>query len=110
MANQNDVVCASRPTGMLTHEQREEARQARLGEVGTLSPCPFCRTPRVQRSDYIRCNPCGINWLDEEMHLPDYLNRSPAACRVEESGRRRASASTGIKTASSAERTTAAAN
>jgi len=44
-------------------------------------PCPFCKLPRSQRSDYIRCNPCGINWLNEERHLPNYLNRNPAAAR-----------------------------
>ena len=33
---------------------------------GNLSPCPFCRTPRNLRSDYIRCRPCGINWLKGE--------------------------------------------
>ncbi len=32
-------------------------------EVGTEAPCPMCQTPRVTRSDYIRCNQCGVNWL-----------------------------------------------
>lgn len=50
-------------------------------EVGTGPPCPFCREPRARRSDYLRCSQCGINWLDEECHLPDYLNRNPAAAR-----------------------------
>jgi len=31
------------------------------GELVEL-PCPFCQRPRSQRSDYIRCTPCGINW------------------------------------------------
>jgi len=44
----------------------KQTRQERLAEVGTLPPCPQCGTPRVQRSDYIRCNPCGLNWLDGE--------------------------------------------
>lgn len=35
-------------------------------EVGTESPCPQCQTPRVQRSDYIRCHNCGLNWLNGE--------------------------------------------
>jgi ribosomal protein L37AE/L43A len=35
-------------------------------EVGTEPPCPFCQKPRVPRSGYIRCNPCGINWFDGE--------------------------------------------
>ena len=55
----------------------------RLSEVGTEPPCPFCRRPRVSRSDYIRCNPCGVNWLDEEMGLPNYLDRDPRVARRE---------------------------
>jgi hypothetical protein len=92
---------------MLTYEEQEANRQDRLNEVGTLSPCPFCRKPRVQRSDYVRCNPCGINWLDEEMHLPNYLSRDP---RVARAGRQHQSADTVTKTALSAEATTAAAS
>lgn len=95
---------------MLTTEDQEALRRDRLAEVGTLSPCPFCQRPRVQRSTYVRCNPCGINWLDEEMHLPNYLHRNPAACRSEEAGRQRASVSMATKTASSVERTTVDAN
>jgi ribosomal protein L37AE/L43A len=34
----------------------------RMSEVGTEPPCPYCDQPRVGRSDYIRCNPCGKNW------------------------------------------------
>lgn len=49
--------------GMMLEEQ-EAARQARLNEVGTMPPCPFCSRPRVERSDYIRCNPCGVNWIE----------------------------------------------
>ena len=52
-------------------------------EVGTGPNCLFCGIPRVQRSDYIRCMGCGINWLDEERNLPNYLNRNPAAARSE---------------------------
>jgi uncharacterized Zn finger protein (UPF0148 family) len=33
---------------------------------GSESPCPFCGIPRLQRSDYIRCCRCGINWLEGE--------------------------------------------
>jgi len=40
--------------------------QQRVNEPGTMSPCPFCQKPRVERSDYIRCNHCGVNWLDGE--------------------------------------------
>lgn len=68
---------------MLTIEEAEANRQDRMNEVGTMPPCPRCGRARVQRSDYIRCNPCGVNWLDSEMHLRDYLNRNPAACRSE---------------------------
>ena len=67
----------------LTYEQQEANRQDRLNEKGTLPPCPFCKVLRVERSDYIRCNPCGINWLLEESNLRDYLNRNPAAARSE---------------------------
>lgn len=28
--------------------------------------CPFCRKARSQRSTYIRCQPCGVNWFDGE--------------------------------------------
>ena len=58
-------------------------RQERLSELGTESACPFCQNPRVERSDYIRCNPCGVNWLQEEMHLPNYLNSDPRIARRE---------------------------
>ena len=68
---------------MVTREELEASRQAMLNEVGTLPPCPWCGKPRVQRSTYIRCNPCGTNWLQEEMALPNYLNRNPAAARSE---------------------------
>lgn len=48
----------------MTYEEQEQARAERLAEVGTMPPCPFCGRPRVERSDYIRCNPCGINWIE----------------------------------------------
>lgn len=66
---------------MLTYEEQEAARMERLSEAGTEPPCPFCQRPRVSRTDYIRCNPCGTNWLDGEMHLPDYLNVDPRVAR-----------------------------
>lgn len=56
-------------------------RQERLNELGAEPPCPFCQTPRVTRSDYIRCNRCGVNWLDGEMHLANYLNSDPRVAR-----------------------------
>lgn len=67
----------------MTNEEKDQARLERLSEVGTEPPCPFCRRPRVERSDYIRCNPCGINWLNEEMHLPGYLDKDPRVARKE---------------------------
>ena len=76
---------AKPPTGIepenLLRKHLLEWREQLAREVGTESPCPFCGEPRVRRSDYIRCNLDGINWLDEERHLPDYLNRNPAAAR-----------------------------
>lgn len=67
----------------MTFAQQEEARQERLNEVGTEPPCPLCGKPRVARSDYIRCLSCGVNWLAEEMGLPDYLNKDPRVSRAE---------------------------
>lgn len=67
---------------MLTEDQ-EALREMRRNEPGTEPPCPFCQRPRVSRSDYIRCNRCGVNWLDQEMHLPDYLNKDPRVARRE---------------------------
>jgi uncharacterized Zn finger protein (UPF0148 family) len=59
-----------------------EYRRLLATEVGTEPPCPWCGIPRVRRSDYIRCNPCGTNWLDSERHLRDYLNRNPSSARM----------------------------
>ena len=64
-------------------ELMSTTKEQRLNEVGTEPPCPFCQRPRVSRSDYIRCNPCGVNWLNEEMHLPNYLERDPRVARKE---------------------------
>ena len=66
-----------------TCELMSSTRIQRLNEQGTEPPCPFCQTARVLRSDYIRCNRCGVNWLAEEMHLPNYLNRDPRVARKE---------------------------
>jgi hypothetical protein len=68
---------------VLTDGELEARRQACLNEAGTMPPCPRCGSPRVARSSYMRCQRCGINWLDEEMGLRDYLNRNPSACRWE---------------------------
>lgn len=62
----------------MTVSEQEAARQERLNEVGTEPPCPFCLVARVRRSDYVRCNRCGINWLDGED-----LTRNPKAERWE---------------------------
>lgn len=67
----------------MTEAQQIEARQFRMSEVGTEPNCPFCQKPRVERTSYIRCNQCGINWLNEEMHLPNYLERDPRVARRE---------------------------
>jgi hypothetical protein len=58
-------------------------REERMNEVGTEPTCPFCQRPRVTRSDYIRCNRCGVNWLQSEMDLPNYLDRDPRVARKE---------------------------
>lgn len=68
---------------METAELMGQSRDHRLAEVGTEPECPLCGRPRVTRSCYIRCNPCGVNWLDEEMHLPNYLQRDPRVVRRE---------------------------
>jgi tRNA(Ile2) C34 agmatinyltransferase TiaS len=68
---------------MDTVELMSSTREQRLAEVGTEPACPFCQRALVSRSDYIRCNRCGINWLNEEMHLPGYLERDPRVARSE---------------------------
>ena len=47
----------------------DDVRSILLEEIkrgGDQSPCPFCGIPRVQRTDYIRCCGCGINWSPGE--------------------------------------------
>ncbi len=63
-----------------------EWRRQLVMEQGTEPPCPWCGVPRVKRSDYIRCNPCGTNWIDSERNLTDskgslYLETNPQAAR-----------------------------
>lgn len=60
-----------------------ELRRLLATEVGSEEPCPWCGEPRVKRTDYIRCNRHGTNWLDEERHLSNYLDRNPAAARMD---------------------------
>lgn len=67
----------------MTEAEQIEARQFRVSEIGTEPNCPFCGTPRVERTSYIRCNPCGVNWLNEEMHLSNYLSMDPRVVRRE---------------------------
>ncbi len=66
------------------------------GELKDL-PCPFCNKPRSQRSDYVRCSPCGLNWLDgedlqknpllsREPYLSGARNRATAASKTEQNG------------------------
>lgn len=66
----------------LMEKLRREAKEG--GELVDL-PCPFCQMPRSQRSDYIRCQPCGVNWLAGEMHLKykgkPYLECDPRVVR-----------------------------
>lgn len=50
----------------MTAETREQIRAETRNETGTMPPCPFCQRFRVQRSDYVRCCLCGVNWLDGE--------------------------------------------
>lgn len=45
-------------------EWMQMTREQRLAEVGSEPPCPQCGRPRVKRSSYIRCNPCGMNWSE----------------------------------------------
>lgn len=63
---------------MLTWQQQDELREVRKAEEGTEPPCPLCGSPRVRRSDYIRCNPCATNWLEGED-----LTRNPRCERWE---------------------------
>jgi len=77
---------------MQTYEEQEAMRAQARNEQGTEPNCPFCQKPRVSRSDYIRCNQCAVNWLNEEMHLPNYLDLDPRVAR-----RKAALTATGIK-------------
>lgn len=68
---------------MELREYMNLTREERINEAGTEPACLFCQRPRVSRSDYIRCNHCGVNWLNEEMHLENYLFSDPRVRRRE---------------------------
>ena len=50
--------------------QRETVLGGALKEL----PCPFCKLPRCLRSDYVRCQKCGVNWW-----IGTDLSRNPHA-------------------------------
>ncbi len=74
----NRLIGIRRGVAMELAELLNQTREERLNEVGTMPPCPFCQKPRVQRSDYVRCNPCGTNWLEgEDLSKNPLLSREP---------------------------------
>jgi ribosomal protein L37AE/L43A len=86
----------------MTYEEQEEARRERLAEVGTEPACPFCQRPRVRRSDYTRCDRCGVNWLDGEDLSKDPRNeRKRAMLRTTGIGSTRPATSDGVSPAGS---------
>ena len=50
--------------GRAVLEAERVARKAEIERGGELkdSLCPYCGRPRFDRSDYIRCGHCGMNW------------------------------------------------
>jgi hypothetical protein len=59
-----------------------KARVAKeIAAGGTLEPCPYCKLPRCERSSYIRCSRCGINWS-----LGTDLSKHPHSVRVTRGG------------------------
>lgn len=54
------------------------AREIKEGGELVDLPCPMCGLPRCQRSSYIRCSKCGVNWLPGED-----LSRNPRIERFE---------------------------
>lgn len=63
-----DLGLADRISGYRAQVRREQT----IG--GGLSPCPSCGVPRCQRSDYIRCSKCGVNWIEgaDLTRMPNY--------------------------------------
>ena len=60
--------------GLVFHE----VLRREIEKGGKLSPCPCCGVPRVQRSNYIRCCACAVNWMAGEN-----LDRDPRIARFE---------------------------
>lgn len=69
---------------MMGEQEQMVARQERLAEVGSEPPCPFCARPRVKRSSYIRCNPCGLNWGKDQATDRHPLATQPTASTTPE--------------------------
>lgn len=78
----------------LMEKLRKEIREG--GELKDL-PCPMCQKPRSQRSDYLRCSPCGVNWLQgeditrhplvsREPYLSSAKNRDTSSSKTEMAG------------------------
>ena len=94
-------------TGMFELMEKLKREITHGGEL-TDSPCPMCGLPRSQRSDYIRCSPCGMNWLEGED-----LTKDPRIDRfnlVRLGGRPSVNAITASPTASPADALKVAAN
>lgn len=82
-------------------------RESEVGGELVDLPCPLCGRPRSQRSDYIRCTPCGMNWLIKTLYQEaEDLNSDPRIARyrqmVKARGVQRVPAGTDTKTVSSA--------
>ena len=59
-------------------KQLREWRRLLATEVGTEPPCPFCKTPRLKRSDYLRCGRCGLNWdYDQDIFEHPHQRTTP---------------------------------
>ena len=60
-------------------ELMNTTREQRLSEVGREVPCPFCGKPRVRRSSYIRCYPCGMNWgFEDDLGAHPHMRATPS--------------------------------
>lgn len=63
----------------MTNMLGDVAKAIKLGAMGPgdLSPCPICKVARHQRSVYIRCNRCALNW-----EAGEDISKHPRASRV----------------------------